>query len=120
MTNQAELLRVLRDRGFEHVFAEDLCYEEQVRLFAETRSLVALHGAGLVNMLHSDPGRLGVIEILSEAYLNPHYYWLSRTLGVRYYDAVVGARLNWQSNYSVDPVALAAAVDRLLASDASG
>jgi hypothetical protein len=119
MTNQAEVLPLLRDRGFEQVFAEDLSYEEQVRLFAQTRHLVALHGAGLVNMLHSDPERLGVIEILSEAYLKPHYYWLSRTLGVRHYDAVVGTGLNWQGNYSVDAVALAAAVDRLLASDTS-
>lgn len=114
LTNDVEVRALLERRGFEPVFAEDLSYADQVRLFGETALLVAIHGAGISNILFAPPS-LRMIEILSESYANPHYFWLSRTLGTAYYDAILGSRTDWRGNFAVDPATLDRALERMIA-----
>lgn len=115
LENDSAILPLLAKRGFERIFAEELSYAEQVALFRETQYLVGLHGAGLTNMLHAEAAELRVLEILTETYLMPHYYWLSQTVGALHYDALVGSPLNWRGNYRVDPAALEQRLDAMLA-----
>ena len=49
--NELEVELMLRKRGFEIVYAQQLSVKEQIDLMAETKLLVCLHGAPLTNML---------------------------------------------------------------------
>ena len=61
--NEGEVVAMLREFGAEIVHFEDLDFAAQVRLMAETRLLVSIHGAGLTNMMWMPAGGR-VIELL--------------------------------------------------------
>lgn len=54
--NEAALESLMTEAGFTIVQPEALSFAEQCQLFAETRFLVGLEGAGLANMLFMPPG----------------------------------------------------------------
>lgn len=54
--NNEEVKEILKKFGFETVYAEDLSFDEQRKLFFETKILVTPHGAGLTNILFMQPG----------------------------------------------------------------
>jgi capsular polysaccharide biosynthesis protein len=56
IANEEEVIAVLRDFDFEVVHFEDHSFEEQVRIAAATKLMVANHGAGLTNMLFMPAG----------------------------------------------------------------
>lgn len=102
IANIDEIEAVTAARGFETVYAEDLGFDEQVRLFAGTRAIVAIHGAGLTNCLFADASRLRCLEIHTASYLNPHYYWMLQMIGAERYDAIVGSKLDSRQRFRVD------------------
>ena len=61
VVNEDELINVLRDFAFETVYAEELSFRDQIRLFSSCHSLISAHGAGLANMLFM-PERSRIIE----------------------------------------------------------
>ncbi len=71
-------------------------------MFAETRAIVAIHGAGLTNCLFADVPRLRCLEIQTASYVNPHYYWMLQLLGAERYDAIVGSALDRNQRFGVD------------------
>jgi capsular polysaccharide biosynthesis protein len=56
VVNDDEVSVALAEFGFETVLAEELTFLQQVRLFASTRYLLSIHGAGLANMLFMPRG----------------------------------------------------------------
>lgn len=112
--NMDELLPILREHGFEIIYAEDLSYSEQVRLFSEVRFFVGIHGAGLTNLLHADIPSLHVLEIFTETFIHASFYRFLRILGIRYYDAISGTKLDVNWNYEVDAVAFGEKVKRMM------
>lgn len=64
LLNEEEVAAHLRERGFEVVALETLPLREQVRRFAEAETVVAQHGAGLVNLLFAQAPR--VLEVCSD------------------------------------------------------
>ncbi|WP_039961462.1 glycosyltransferase family 61 protein [Rhodopirellula europaea] len=54
--NEREVQGFMRDEGFEIVHTENLSFDDQVRMFFETKALVGIHGAGLTNLLFMHPG----------------------------------------------------------------
>lgn len=77
VTNDAELLELLRARGFVEVRMEELALAEQIALFAQAEAIVAPHGAGLTNLVFSEPGQL-VVELIAEGYNSTLYQDLAR------------------------------------------
>lgn len=114
LENEAEVVAMLKRHGFEEVFAENLNIEEQATLFQETEYLVALHGAGLIQQFFMDYKQAHIIEIMPQNYLQPLYYWQAYTLGIRYFDVIVGGSMHDGKEYPVDVVRLEAAVERML------
>ncbi|MBD2766416.1 glycosyltransferase family 61 protein [Hymenobacter sp. BT664] len=102
LINNEAIEAIVREQGFEVIYAEDLTYAQQVALFAEVKYFVSMHGGGVTNLIHSDLSQIGVIEIFAEGLVHPHYYWLLEALQVHYYDAVMGSELDVNWNYSVD------------------
>lgn len=62
IVNEDSLLPYLKEMGYEIVYAEDLSFADQVELFASCSSLIALHGAGLTNLMFM-PKDSKVLEI---------------------------------------------------------
>jgi capsular polysaccharide biosynthesis protein len=83
IANETELEDTLRERGFEIVYGEKLSFAEQVQLFSQARTVVALHGAGLSNMIWA-PEKLKIIEIFPNDYFNDCYARLALQLKFDY------------------------------------
>jgi capsular polysaccharide biosynthesis protein len=62
IVNEMELIAVIQKYGYEIVYAEELSLVEQVELFSQSAKLIALHGAGLTNIMFM-PANSKVLEI---------------------------------------------------------
>lgn len=96
--NEQELLPLLERYGFEVVRAEELTYQQQVRLFFEAELVIAPHGAGLTNLLFSE--QCQVLEFHPANLIKTHYFLLCKALGFRY-SALVGTTGDRLENYTV-------------------
>ena len=85
------LERELRKLGYEVVVAETLDLAEQIRLFSSARGIVALHGAGLSNMIWAPPG-CTILELFPRGAFNDCYARLALTCGHSYNYEVLDAR----------------------------
>lgn len=120
LANEDEVVAMLARYGFENTFAEHLTIAEQAALFADTEYLVALHGAGLVQMFFMDPARSKVIELMPANYTMPLYYWQAYALRISYFDVVIGGDMRNGQEYPVSLAMLEAAVQQMLANEHQG
>ncbi len=114
LTNEVQIQEILAKLGFETVYAEHLTMDEQLELFQNTKYLVALHGAGLVQQLFMNQQEAHIIEVMPQNNLMPLYYWQAYTLGAKYFDVVLGNKLDHNNNYELDPELLEKAVIKML------
>jgi len=85
LSNEAEILDVLRGFRFEVIHAEDLLFVDQIRIFSQTRYLISNHGAGLTNMLFMNTGAR-VLELRHETdRVNNCYFTMSSALNLDYF-----------------------------------
>ena len=84
ISNEEEVLELLKKKGFEKVVLEDLQLKNQVKLFQEARVVVASHGAGLANTMFMQKGQT-VIELKSDNNRYWCYFSLARVFGLKYY-----------------------------------
>ena len=62
IVNESEMLPLLKRAGFEIICLRNFSFLEQARMFHEAAWVIAPHGAGLVNVLWSQPG-VQVLEL---------------------------------------------------------
>jgi hypothetical protein len=85
IANESEVTRILDRFGFETVCAEELSFQEQVKLASRARYLVSNHGAGLTNMLFMRDGG-SVLELRHGAdWINNCYFILASALDFNYF-----------------------------------
>jgi capsular polysaccharide biosynthesis protein len=96
LLNEESLIKELKQRGFEILLLENLKVKEQAKIFNSAKLIVAPHGAGLTNLVFSEP-ETKVIEIFHPEYLSDCYYHLSQLLSLRH-DYVV-ASPSFSSSY---------------------
>ena len=83
--NEDEVTSILRRFGFEMICAEDLSFEQQVRIFSRARYIVSNHGAGLTNMLFmNDAGSVLELRHQSDC-INNCYFTLASALDLNYF-----------------------------------
>lgn len=130
--NEAQVVAALGTLGAHVVHFEELDFADQVRLLAETRLLVSIHGAGLTNMLWMPHGG-EVIEIIAKRHGLPDwnpvrrsfrhdacYVRLADACGHRY-DCLLSpsdaprTRSTWNANVTVNVAALRSLVEEALA-----
>lgn len=88
--NEDELIPIIRHHGFEIVFAEDLTFSEQAKLFGQATCILGVHGAGLTNMIFAKPGTK-VLEIqLNDPNCSRTHYWMMASILGHKYNCVVG------------------------------
>ncbi len=85
LANEAGVIDLLHQHGFQTIHPEELSFDEQVRIFSRARYLVSNHGAGLTNMLFMPEGSR-VLELRHEAdYIRNWFFILSSALNLRYF-----------------------------------
>ncbi|MBV8517133.1 MAG: glycosyltransferase family 61 protein [Acidobacteria bacterium] len=84
LINEDAVWALLQPRGYERVRMETLSFAEQIALLREAAVVVALHGAGLANMLFARDG-LQVVELSDVTFPNPQFYALAAALGHHYW-----------------------------------
>lgn len=112
--NESEIASRLSRVGvdFEVIVPARYSIPEQIALFSEADSVVAPHGAGLVNAVFSDS--IHVVECFQPDLVRPYFYHQAMMLGHEY-DCVVGKRIGRDMVVPTDAV-----VDALLAEPRSG
>ena len=102
IANEDELVPILKKLDFQLICAEDLSFEEQVRLFSRARYLASNHGAGLTNMLFMrDGGSVLELRHISD-YVNNCYFILASALGLKYYYQLCRAERNFADPHTAD------------------
>lgn len=82
--NEEEVFAVLKQYGFERLDTTGMSLEQQVVLFCDVSHLVAIHGAGITNIIYRR-GTLHLLELFHHnEYLPFHYIMLARIFGFHY------------------------------------
>jgi capsular polysaccharide biosynthesis protein len=113
LSNLEEVTPILEKYGFETIDAAGMSIDQQKELFANTRYLIAIHGAGITNMIFANTQKLSLLEILPGQMLNTHYYWMAGTFGCPY-DAILGGKMNVQHQFRLDPAILEHHIQKML------
>jgi hypothetical protein len=129
LTNLDEIRPLLEARNFELVDTDGLSLAAQAQLFRETRYLVGIHGAGLVNVVHAMGQELDVLEIRppgveyhisdyrGEYIAGAEFEILCRSLDFGY-SWICGEpdpeRVHWHESFRLEPEILTGALDRTL------
>lgn len=58
LVNEAEMIPLFKEAGFEIVYPEYLSFEEQVRMFSSAKCIVGVTGAALTNILYCRQGTI--------------------------------------------------------------
>lgn len=86
--NEEEVLAYLRPLGFDVVYFEGLSVREQWKAVADAEVVVAVHGAGVANLLARQMARPGeeltLIELFGPGYVVEPYRKLCAAMGWRY------------------------------------
>ena len=117
LQNEQEIVSLLQRYGFEMRFMEDMGIEEQARLFQEAKYVVALTGMALIQQFFMNYDEAHVIEIMPNNRLMPEYYWQANTMGISYYDIIVGGDMVKGKAYTLDPLVLENAIKRMFSAN---
>ncbi len=82
VVNEDDVFGRLEPLGFQKVISEELSFAQQVELFRRSEAIVAPHGAGLTNIVFSDPGSK-VLELFPARSVDA-YHRLSVAMGHEY------------------------------------
>lgn len=90
--NEKEIEAAVSKMGFAIVHAEKISVAEQADLFSGVEFIIAPHGAGLSNLLYTQPGTK-LIEIFDKAYLFGAFYLRSANNRMPYHPILFEGRL---------------------------
>ncbi len=119
LLNFAEVSQVLGDKGFEIVDTDGWSLADQAHLFRNSRYVIALHGAGCINVVYALGRDFDLLEIRppGEAEFESEIGYVCRALGVGHHE-IFGEteldRVSRSDSFKVNPVVLADAIDHLL------
>ena len=88
--NMEEITRICGKYDIEVVDTEDLCLDQQIKLFQEARLVIGIHGAGLMNIIYGEQNIKEVIEIFPPQRYAPFHYIMLATMYGYKYDAILG------------------------------
>ena len=106
--NAEELVDALANAGIPEFVANDANHAEQIARFRAARTVIAVHGAGLANLIFCRPGTR-VVEIFPKNFIKSTYWWLARRLDLRYRPLIAGSG-DYDQNFDVDVADILAAL----------
>ncbi|WP_160726186.1 glycosyltransferase family 61 protein [Bacillus sp. USDA818B3_A] len=84
VTNEPELISLLKKYDITPVYLEKMTVADQVRLFHEAEVIIGPHGGGLTNLAFCSP-KTKVLEIFSPYYVHTCYWILSQHVKADYH-----------------------------------
>lgn len=92
VTNEAEIITVLKKYGFTIFHPENFNFLQQVAIFSKVKYLVGEHGSGLTNLLFMDKNS-SLLELHKDKtneldHPSPLFWYMAEALGVNYYHQV--------------------------------
>jgi capsular polysaccharide biosynthesis protein len=106
LTNEIELLEVIKDSGFTVVNPEKLSFVQQVNTFSRSKFVLGTYGAGITNILFSQRP-LCLMELQNSVYAPRRWYWKLATMLGQSYSSLVGKTVNdtpeWDVHFTIDP-----------------
>lgn len=120
--NMEEIKPLLLKFRFEIVDTSTLTTEEQISLFENCRYLVAIHGAGITNIIFRRDQQLSVLEIIHpNPYIPFHYIMLARMYNFPY-DVLLGekGRSSNRGGFVVNPLQLEKKIKYMMGLDEHG
>jgi hypothetical protein len=103
IANEDDILRILNKLDFQLICAEDLSFQDQVKLFSRARYLASNHGAGLTNMLFMKDGAR-VLELRHASdYVNNCYFVLASALKFDYFYQLCVPKPDQSDSKTADP-----------------
>lgn len=84
LQNEDEIFEILSKKGYEKIYLEDYTMYEQASLFNATKEIVAIHGAGLTNLVFCQPNTK-LIELFNPSYHSCLYWNICNILNLDYY-----------------------------------
>jgi hypothetical protein len=101
LINETELEAIAARHGFTRFEATSGNHPEQVSRFANADAVIAVHGAGLTNLIFARPGT-AVMELFPSNCIKSTYLWLSNRLDLRHYP-LLGSDGDYHQAFQVDP-----------------
>ena len=92
ITNEKELIIYLKKKGFKVIYFEDYSIYEQINIMKCARQVIAIHGAGLVNINFCKKGTK-ILELFPFYYQCAFFYMHSNMLNIDY-DFYIGKPVN--------------------------
>ena len=84
VVNEDKVIEFLESWGFTSIALESMSFSEQVLCMASAKVIVAVHGAGLSNLVFCNP-ETKIIEIFSPAHVQNTYWRISNACGLDHY-----------------------------------
>ena len=113
LINQQALIDLLKRRGFQIVYPEDLTFFEQIRTFRAARLVVGQMGAGMTNTLFS-PAGADFLYLAPRGWVEPFYWDLAiarqQSYRVLYGETLTPGVASHASDFRIDPERLSAAL----------
>lgn len=118
LLNHDEAISLLEDFGFEVVDTAGMTVADQQKLLSETRYLVALHGAGMVNMMFRHGAPMSVLELHGHSHVSEDFRLMAQAAGW-YFSRLSGQAEGGDfrfARFTIDPSELRHSVELLLKS----
>jgi capsular polysaccharide biosynthesis protein len=121
VTNEAEVAALLAGYGFEVVATEGMSLRDQAAMFGSTRYLIAIHGAGITNIMFRRGSPMDVMELHSDEYHTTSYMQICAESGYRWSALACAAQGKGGqiADIAVDLKALEQRVCRMLGAEAA-
>jgi capsular polysaccharide biosynthesis protein len=106
ISNYEEIKPIFEEFGFRRVDTlTGLSVADQIRLFANTRHLVAVHGAGITNVLFRRDAPMSVLELHAANYVSTDFKRMCKEYG-HWYGTLPGApdgQFHMHANFTIAP-----------------
>ncbi|MES2375227.1 MAG: glycosyltransferase family 61 protein [Bacteroidota bacterium] len=84
LTNEAEVIKVLKEFNFDIIEDTPKSVAEQITLYKNAKVIIGPHGASYTNIINCQPGTI-LIELFPAGYYPDYFRSLSTSLGLQYY-----------------------------------
>lgn len=106
LTNEGDLLDVIRELGFTIVRPEELSFVQQINTFNRAKFVLGAYGAGITNIIFSQLP-LCLMELQDSEFAPRRWYWKLAAMLGQSYSSLLGhvekSNFEWEVNFTIDP-----------------